>query len=138
MKKQFWNLALFLALVSGFALAQTMPGGGGAGQRYPNQTPPTLPDNQPPAGVQTHIPPASQAAVQNDIQTALQKDPNLSNSNINVQVTDKNVELTGSVPSKDAKHSADKIAKEHSGGLDVKNHLKVEKPSGGGEHTSDK
>lgn len=44
---------------------------------------------------------------------------------INVQVTGKNVELSGTVPSKDAKDKAEQIARSHAGGLGVKNHLKV-------------
>jgi osmotically-inducible protein OsmY len=42
-----------------------------------------------------------------------------------VQVTDKNVELSGTVPNRDAKDKAEQIAKAHAGGLGVKNHLKV-------------
>lgn len=132
MKKCLY-LALLVALGGGLAMAQTMPS-----QRYPGQTtPPTIPDNQPPAA-QTHTPPADPAAVQNDIQSSIQKDPTLANSNVSVQVTDKNVELTGSVPNKDAKKTAEKIAKDHSGGLDVKNHLKVEKTPGTGDQSSSK
>lgn len=139
MKKQFVNLTLLLALGSGVALAQTMPQQQYPGQRPPNQTPPTLPDDQqPPTGVKTHVPPANPAAVQNDIQSALQNEPTLTGSNINVQVTDKNVELTGSVPSKDAKHKADQIAKQHSGGLDIKDHIKVEKGAGAGDQANQK
>ena len=67
----------------------------------------------------------SAGGVQSDIQAALQKEPTLAASNINVQVSGKSVELLGTVPSKDAKDTAEQIAKAHSGGLDVKNHLKV-------------
>jgi osmotically-inducible protein OsmY len=42
-----------------------------------------------------------------------------------VQVSGKNVELSGTVPSKDAKDKAEQIAKAHAGGLAVKSHLKV-------------
>jgi osmotically-inducible protein OsmY len=63
--------------------------------------------------------------VQNDIQSALQKNPSLANASINVQVTDQSVELSGTVPSKDAKDKAQEIAQAHSGGLEVKNRLKV-------------
>lgn len=135
MKKHLSIITLFLALACGLGVAQTMPG-----QRYPNQTPPTIPDSQqqPPPGVQTHVPPANPAAVQTDIQTAIQKDPTLANSNINVEVTDKNVELTGSVPNKEAKHAADRIAKDHAASLDVKNHLKVEKTAAAGDQGNPK
>ena len=139
MKKHLCNLTLLLALGSGLALSQTMPR-----QQPPNQTPPTLPSDNQPATRPTHVPPANPTAVQNDIQSAIQKDPTLANANINVQVTDKDVELTGTVPSKDAKHTAQQIAKDHAAGLDVKNHIKVEKGPGAGnqanpkDHTSDK
>jgi osmotically-inducible protein OsmY len=64
--------------------------------------------------------------VQNTIQSAIQKDPTLSTANITVDVKNgKMVTLNGTVPSKDAKDAAERIAKENSGGLKVKNHLKV-------------
>jgi osmotically-inducible protein OsmY len=50
----------------------------------------------------------------------------LASANVTVDVKNgKSVELTGTVPSKDAKDAAERIAKENSGGLKVKNHLKV-------------
>jgi hypothetical protein len=134
MKKHLCNLTLLLALGSGLAVSQTMPR-----QQYPNQTPPTMPDNQQPAtGAQTHLPPADVAKIQSDIQSALQNDSTLANSNINVQVTDKNVELTGSVPNKEAKKTAEQIAKARAGGLDIKNHLKVEKAAATSDQTNPK
>ena len=64
--------------------------------------------------------------VQSTIQSAIQKDPSLASANVTVDVKNgKSVELTGTVPSKDAKEAAERIAKENSGGLKVKNHLKV-------------
>lgn len=64
--------------------------------------------------------------VQSTIQSAIQKDPSLASANITVDVKNgKSVELSGTVPSKDAKEAAERIAKENSGGLKVKNHLKV-------------
>jgi hypothetical protein len=64
--------------------------------------------------------------VQGTIQSAIQKDPSLASANVTVDVKNgKAVELTGTVPSKDAKDAAERIAKENSGGLKVKNHLKV-------------
>ncbi|HLW52989.1 MAG TPA: BON domain-containing protein [Candidatus Angelobacter sp.] len=134
MRKRVCNLTLLLALGTGLAAAQTMPR-----QQPPNQTPPTLPDNQQPAtGVQTHIPPADPAAVQTGIQSALQQEPSLAGSNINVQVNDKDIELTGSVPNKDAKKTAERIAKDHSGGMDIKNHIKIEKGTGMGDQANPK
>jgi hypothetical protein len=63
---------------------------------------------------------------QGTIQSAIQKDPSLANSNVTVDVKNgKSVDLTGTVPTKEAKDTAERIAKENSGGLKVKNHLKV-------------
>ena len=69
---------------------------------------------------------ATTGDVQSTIQSAIQKDPSLASANVTVDVKNgKSVELTGTVPSKDAKEAAERIAKENSGGLKVKNHLKV-------------
>ena len=71
-------------------------------------------------------PVAANGDVQSTIQSAIQKDPTLASASVNVNVkSGKAVELTGTVPSKDAKDSAERIAKENSGGLKVKNHLKI-------------
>jgi pectin methylesterase-like acyl-CoA thioesterase len=71
-------------------------------------------------------PAAASGDVQSTIQSAIQKDPSLASANVTVDVKNgKSVELTGTVPSKDAKDAAERIAKENSGGLKVKNHLKV-------------
>ncbi len=64
--------------------------------------------------------------VQNNIQSAIQKDPSLANANVTVDVKNgKTITLTGTVPSKDAKDAAERIAKENSNGMKVKSHLKV-------------
>jgi len=69
---------------------------------------------------------AATGDVQSTIQSAIQKDPSLASANVTVDVKNgKSVELSGTVPSKDAKAAAERIAKENSGGLKVKNHLKV-------------
>lgn len=71
-------------------------------------------------------PAAANGDVQGNIQSAIQKDPSLANANVTVNVNEgKSVDLTGTVPTKDAKDAAERIAKENSGGLKVKNHLKV-------------
>ena len=71
-------------------------------------------------------PAAATGDAQSAIQSAIQKDPSLANSNVTVDVKNgKSVDLTGTVPTKDAKDAAERIAKENSGGLKVKNHLKV-------------
>lgn len=68
---------------------------------------------------------AANGDVQGNIQSAIQKDPSLATAGVNVNVTGKTVELTGTVPNKDAKDSAERIAKENAGSLKVKNHLKI-------------
>ena len=75
---------------------------------------------------QSDAAPAATGDVQNTIQTAIQKDPTLASASITVDVKNgKSVELSGTVPNKDAKDAAERIAKENAGGLKVKNHLKV-------------
>jgi len=75
---------------------------------------------------QSDAAPAATGDVQNTIQTAIQKDPTLASANITVDVKNgKQVVLTGTVPNKDAKDAAERIAKENAGGLKVKSHLKV-------------
>src|SRR5262245_49614727 len=110
MRTHLCTLAL-LAVLGGVALAQNTP------QQDAQQNP----SGQQPTSQQAKSP----ADVQNEIQSALQKDPNLANASITVQVTDQAVELSGTVPSKDAKDAAEQIAQAHSGGLQVKNRLKV-------------
>jgi hypothetical protein len=71
-------------------------------------------------------PAAATGDVQGTIQSAIQKDPSLASANVTVDVKNgKSVDLTGTVPTKEAKDAAERIAKENSGGLKVKNHLKV-------------
>jgi osmotically-inducible protein OsmY len=77
---------------------------------------------------QSDVAPAAAANgdVQGNIQSAIQKDPSLASASVNVVVNaGKSVELTGTVPTKGAKDAAERIAKENSGGLKIKNHLKV-------------
>lgn len=91
-------------------------------QSTPRQNPSGMPQTQQqPTSQQGRTP----TDVQNDIQSALQKDKRLADANINVQVTEQNVELSGTVPTKDAKDAAEEIARAHSGGLEVKNNIKV-------------
>jgi hypothetical protein len=63
--------------------------------------------------------------VQSTIQSALQQDSTLASANITAKVTEKTVELNGTVPSKDAKEQAEKIAKTNAGDRKIKNHLKI-------------
>jgi hypothetical protein len=82
-------------------------------------------------------PAAATGDVSSTIQSAIQKDPSLASANVTVDVKNgKAVELNGTVPTKDAKDAAERIAKENSGGLKVKNHLKV--ASNASDKASDK
>jgi hypothetical protein len=82
-------------------------------------------------------PVAASSDVQSTIQSAIQKDPTLSTASVNVVVNaGKSVDLTGTVPNKDAKDAAERIAKENAGGLKIKNHLKI--ASATTDKTSDK
>ena len=150
--KNFNKLALIVVLGSGFAIAQSTPASPStAPSTSPSSTSqPSTPDQQPSTAPAQQLPstdekkpdaqtpdqnkmPQSDAApaaasgdVQSTIQSAFQKDPTLSSANVNVVVTaGKSVELTGTVPNKDAKDSAERIAKENAGGLKIKNHLKI-------------
>ena len=151
MRQHLNKLALIVVLGSGFAVAQSMPQQQPTSpQTSPSSTqqPSTAPDqSKTPANAPETLPstdqkkddstqkmPQSDAApaaattgdVQSTIQSAIQKDPSLANSNITVDVkSGKSVDLTGTVPTKEAKEAAERIAKENSGGLKVKNHLKI-------------
>lgn len=74
---------------------------------------------------QSDTPAAAGGDVQNQVQSAIQQDPKLSNSNITVSVNGKNLELNGTVQNGDDKKEAEKIAKSNAGSLKVKNHIKV-------------
>ncbi len=57
-------------------------------------------------------PAAANGDVQSTIQSAIQKDPSLASANVTVDVKNgKSVDLTGTVPTKDAKDAAERIAK---------------------------
>ncbi len=116
MRKHIYKLALIVTLGSGFALAQGMP------QQQP------APDK---GAVSTQ---GGGADVQGNIQSALQKDPSLANSSISVQVNGKIVELSGTVPTREAKETAERIAKENAGEMKVKSTLKVSGHGPGAEN----
>jgi BON domain-containing protein len=72
---------------------------------------------------------ASSTDVESTIQQAIQKDPSLANSNIQVKATNKEVDLSGTVNSNDEKKTAEQIAKSNAGSRKVKNHIKVKSSS---------
>ncbi len=149
MRKLFCQVTLLL-LSAGMALAQAASPQNS--QSTTPTTPPTMPEQQKPANdsgkIQDQNPStaapsqsttdpsqksnlpqsdvnATTSDLQSKIQTAIQQDPSLSSSSINVNVTDRAVELRGTVASDAAKQSAEQIAKANAGDRKVKNHLKV-------------
>jgi cytoskeletal protein RodZ len=155
-KQHLNKLALIVVLGSGFAVAQSMPQQQPTSPTAPSSTqqPSTAPDQGKSAPEQLPstdqkkddsaqkmpqsdaAPAAANGDAQGAIQSAIQKDPSLANSNVTVDVKNgKSVDLTGTVPTKEAKDAAERIAKENSGGLKVKNHLKV---AASADTTSDK
>jgi osmotically-inducible protein OsmY len=79
---------------------------------------------------------ASSTDVESTIQQAIQKDPSLSSSNIQVKATNKDVTLSGTVNSDDEKKTAEQIAKTNAGTRKVKNHIKVKSASSTAPSTS--
>lgn len=151
MRKLFCQVTLLL-LSAGMALAQAASPQNS--QSTTPTTPPTMPEQQKPANdsgkaqeqspataapsQQSNLPQSdvnSTTDLQSRIQTAIQQDPSLSSSNINVSVTDRAVELRGTVATDTAKQSAEQIAKANAGDRKVKNHLKVSS-SGSTDNTS--
>jgi cytoskeletal protein RodZ len=147
-RHNLYKFALIVVLGCGFALAQSSPqqpatppsSSPQTDQQQPSTAPApdqskpeTLPNTDQKKPDDTSKMPQSDAApnastgdVQSKIQTAIQKDPTLASANVTVDVKDgKMVELSGTVPNKDAKETAERIAKENATGLKVKNHLKV-------------
>lgn len=153
MRQHIHKLAMIVVLGGGFALAQGMPQQqpsspstpSSSDQQQPSTTAPdqsktpanspeTLPntdqkksDDQGAQKMpQSDAAPTASGDVQSSIQSAIQKDPTLANANITVDVKNgKSVELSGTVPNKDAKETAERIAKENANGMKIKNHIKV-------------
>ncbi len=63
--------------------------------------------------------------VQNQVQQALREEPALAASNINVNVTNNQLVLNGSVPNEEAKRKAGEIAESRAGGLQIINNINV-------------
>src|SRR6266850_1856655 len=130
MQRSLSTLALSLALATGACMAQSQ-GTGQPTPSSPQSTSPTAPQQQPqpgqtqpnqPQSPDPNRPPDTSAnAPQTDntaatgganaIQSALAKNPNLSDADINVQMTDTSVVLDGIVSSRDQKQLAEQIAK---------------------------
>jgi len=107
--------------------------GSSPSQTTPSSSSPTSPSSQTPSSDQTgSMSQGAQAGgtdVQDKIQKAIQQDSSLSGANVNVSVNGNKVELTGTVASKDQKHTAKQLADANAGGMKVVDHLKVEKGS---------
>src|SRR5262245_60675285 len=81
-----YSAGWLVVLLGAFALAQNMPQ-----HRQPQQYPPPpsqTQQQQQPTADQGKMPTANKADLQNEIQSALQKEPTLTGANINVQVTE--------------------------------------------------
>jgi osmotically-inducible protein OsmY len=87
---------------------------------------PSSPEQVPTSQQQTPGAPAAAGGdIQMQVQNALQKEPTLSNDNINVSVTDDTIELNGTVASNKEKQTAKRIAQSYAGNRKVKEHLTV-------------
>lgn len=153
---------MIVVLGSGFAIAQSTPQQQPASpstqpsstdqqpstapadqSKTPDSTLPNTDQNKDNQGAQkmpqSDAAPAAAASgdVQSNIQSAIQKDPTLASSNVSVDVKGKTVELSGTVPSADAKSTAERIAKENANGMKVKSHLKVASASDATQPKSD-
>ncbi|HEV2117760.1 MAG TPA: BON domain-containing protein [Terriglobales bacterium] len=115
------------------AQAQPSPG---AAQTEPGQTQPDMTQQ----GVQTpnnQMGTAQSASqIQSEIKNALAQQGTLSGTNIQLNVTDTDVELTGTVATPDQKQTAERIAGSYAGSRRVVNHITVSSLSGltGGEN----
>ena len=144
MRQHLYKFALIVVLGSGFALAQTspqQPATPPSSSPQTDQQPSTAPSQSKPDTLPSTdqkkpddaskmpqsdaAPTASTGDVQSNIQSAIQKDPTLATANVTVNVTGKTVELSGTVPNKDAKDTAERLAKDNANGMKIKNHLKV-------------
>ena len=107
--------------------AQQSPG---TAQTEPGQTQPGMTQQ----GVQTpnnQMGTAQSATqIQSEIQNALQQQGTLSGSNIQTNVTDTDVELTGTVATPDQKQTAERIAGSYAGSRRVVNHITVSSLNG--------
>ncbi len=136
MNRTLFSLLAVLALATGLAIAQEQPPQSQPGQAQPAPTQPAPQTQQPPEPQQQ--PPAHQGQtgmtsqqLQAAFQSALQKNPDL--SNVKVNVTDDKIELSGTVPSQADKDKVRRTAEANADGRKiVDDDLKVsggEKPA---------
>src|SRR5436309_8024729 len=130
MRKSLYLLVFVLGLSLAYATSQTS-----GSSQYPTpqtQTPTTSQPSSSPDQAQmpdTKSGSATQASaggdVQTQIETAIKNDPTLGNDNITVTVSEKTIELNGTVASKKDRQAAKKIAEQYAGNRKVKDHLTV-------------
>ncbi|HEY6253858.1 MAG TPA: BON domain-containing protein [Candidatus Angelobacter sp.] len=129
MKKTLYLLVFVLALALAYATSQT-----GGSSSAPNQsqppsttipsttgTTPTKSDNQNGAGAATTQ--SSGGELQGQIQNALKNEPTLANDNVNVSVSDNEIDLSGTVATSKERLTAKRIAQSFAGNRKVKEHL---------------
>ena len=120
MKSALYASALLLASL-GFAQQQ--------GQRPPESTPPTFPEERAP---QSQMPPDQMAQplsttqVQEQIQDGLNSEPALSNSKVSVKTSEKSVVLSGTVDSETQHELALRIAQAYAGDRKIVDKIKVQ------------
>jgi len=76
------------------------------------------------------------ATLQNQIQNALQNEPTLRNDNINVNVTDSTIELSGTVQTGKEKQTASRIASSFAGNRRVRDRITVSGKGSGSNSSS--
>lgn len=142
MKNTVYLLVFVLALALTYASAQT--GSSGTGQTPPSQSQPpsakdpttpsttgtlgsnpptTTPDTQTNPGVNNAA--TSGSDLQGQIQNALKNEPTLAGDNVNVTVSDSEIDLAGTVASGKEKLTAKRIVQSYAGNRKVKEHLTV-------------
>ncbi len=130
MKPIVFCLALLLASIC-FAQQQGPPDM----QEPPHGTPPTFPEGRQTPGQQPSQPlppddkaPAPRAMsteeVQQQITSHLSSEPALANTNVNAQVSEKSVVLTGSVATEEQHDLARRIAESYAGERKIVDHIK--------------
>ena len=73
---------------------------------------------------------ADSSSIQSNVSTALQKDDQLAGQNVNAQVKNQNITLTGTVSSQAQKDHAEQVATQAAPGYTVKNKIKVSGSNG--------
>jgi len=138
MRRTLYLLVFVLALSLAYATSQTSGSSSGTtqtpvqsqppgttGQTTPTTAPtgatPTTPDTQSAPGAGTTA--TSGSDLQAQIQNALRNEPTLANDNVNVIVSDSEIDLSGAVATGKEKLTAKRIVQSYAGNRKVKEHL---------------